>query len=108
MVIVGSIVSALGIGGAAAGGALYAAVETRQCEAAPGGLGLDAAFCEVDRGFDRMLATSLMVVGAAHLGVGVPLIAVGARPSKPGVEAPPQPSANLQIGATGATFTMSF
>lgn len=108
MVVVGSIVSAIGIGGLAAGGAVYALADANECVAAPGGLGLDAAFCEVDNGMNRMWAAAMMVTGAAHMAVGVPLIAVGARPSKPGVEAPPQPSANLQIGATGATFTMSF
>lgn len=108
MVVVGSVVSAIGLGGLAAGAATYAVADARECVASPGGLGLDAAFCEVDNGMTQMWATAMMVTGAAHLAVGVPLIAVGARPSKPGVEAPPQPSANLQIGATSATFKMTF
>lgn len=107
MVIVGSILSGVGAAGLVGGGVMYAQAQGRECVAAPNAFGLDAAFCEMGRSMDEVWATAMMVSGAAHTAVGVPLLAVGARTPR-GEEAPPAPTPSLAVGATGATFTLRF
>lgn len=108
MIIVGSILSGVGAANIIAGGVLMAQAEAQNCDVGNDAFGLGAAFCGMGQGFDKAIATALLISGGVHSAVGIPLIAVGSQaPNKTKDEAP-APRADLQITATGATFTMSF
>ncbi len=108
MVIVGSVLSGVGAANLIAGTVLMAQADSTECASSGNDLGLGAAFCGIGQGFDKMIAAGLLISGGIHSAVGIPLIAVGSQaPGKAKDEAPP-PRADLQITATGATFTMSF
>jgi len=112
MIIVGSILSGIGAAGLVSGGVMFAQADADAAKCsndASDSFGIGAAFCGMTTGLTKSLATGLMIAGGIHTAVGIPLIAVGSQaPKKKQNDEAPAPRADLQIGATGATFTMSF
>jgi hypothetical protein len=108
MIIVGSILSGVGAANLVAGSVLMARAESEDCDIENDSLGLGTAFCGMGQGFDKMIASALLISGGVHSAAGIPLIAVGSQaPGKQPDEAPAT-RADLHVSATGATFTLSF
>lgn len=108
MVIVGSILSGVGAANLIAGSVMMAQADSVECAATEGDFGLGGAFCGIGQGFDKMIATGLLISGGVHSAVGIPLIAVGSQAPGKAKDEAPAPRADFHISATGATFTMSF
>ena len=108
MIIVGSVLSAVGATNLVAGSILFAQADAQSCDVENDSLGLGAAFCGMGQGFDKMIAGGLLISGAVHSAVGIPLIAAGSQAPGKAKDEAPAPRADFQISATGATFTMSF